>query len=451
MGKLLLAFCVFTLSACSSLVSVPRVPQNTDTGLRSVPQVVQSYGANRWTVFPGSRSPYTMPAGEMTADTHGNVWYVNVAGVGRLNYSGTQAFFTYYWLYAFSQNGGLGGWGPGITFGPDGNVWVVNAFDLARFTPDGSLTTYPNENRYNYFGYITAGFHSDLWWVQDNDINQLDLNSGDRAGAFLQPKETGLGITRGPDGNVWFITQNTVGRANLPPGQFMNVTSFKIPGVGRSAYAGTGIVTGPNNHLFTVRQDCTSYELTTRGTIVAVRRLGPAGANCSPQPLVANNSIWEVSNGVSSSCDAHNYLTELQLPSGALKTTTPPNSIWGRPPCGSGATNYAPEGGALGGDGNLYFNMANGNIGVRILASITVAPNVALYTFPAVGRSLTLTISETNYAGAWTVTATDPNVVRVGRWLAKNQVQIESAGRGRGRILIHDEKNNYYNFFAVVQ
>src|SRR5262249_31254020 len=70
---------------------------------------------------------------------------------------------------------------PGLTTGPDGNVWiaaVAPGTGIGRITPDGEITQFPIPAA----GGITAGPDGNLWLTETGSIGQIVLGGGGFAG-----------------------------------------------------------------------------------------------------------------------------------------------------------------------------------------------------------------------------------------------------------------------------
>ena len=388
----------------------------------------------------------------MVADRSGNIYYVARYGIDKMNFSGTVTPFPLNfsngvpWFYSNNS--------PSLAIGNDGNIWYSTwaehagtfYYGLAAKTPKGKNVALGHEwtdplSSGATFGVVTAGFGSDIWEV-DSYIHHFDYVKNTVSTLSLTSAYLGTGITKGHDGNIWYTTPANVVRINPD-----TEATYVLP-VPYGNYS--GIAAGPNGDMFTISPDCKVYELSTGGSVVNHVSLGES--NCASQILVAEDALWFVANDQTTACGPETtYVIEWQVEaSGKPITVTPvPNTVWGKPACLPYPT--TAEGGAVAGDGNLYFAMQNGTIGVRILNSITVDPGVSLYTFKAPDQYLTLTVGETNYAGPWTASASQPAVVRIVKWVSRTQLQIESVGKGNGRIIVRDDKGNYYNFFAFVQ
>ena len=134
-----------------------------------------------------------------------------------------------------------------ITLGPDGNLWFTeqNTSRIARVTPGGAITEFrtPSES---FPGDIAPG-PGGVWFTEgaDGKVGVADRTGRIREVTFSRFDAAG-GITKGPDGNVWFTdeTGNRVWRIDLPSGA---LHSFAVPTPDSFPSA---ITTGPDGNLW---------------------------------------------------------------------------------------------------------------------------------------------------------------------------------------------------------
>jgi streptogramin lyase len=135
-----------------------------------------------------------------------------------------------------------------LTAGPDGNLWYVSTVfhrggtEIGQITPTGVYTIYPAGGIVD----LTAGRDGNVWFAQlwQNKIGRITAK-GVITEFSLPLLPNGLcscpsGITTGPDGYIWFIGFDAIGRIT-PAGQ---VSYFSIPG------SGPGITTGPDGNIW---------------------------------------------------------------------------------------------------------------------------------------------------------------------------------------------------------
>ncbi|MGO8947078.1 MAG: virginiamycin B lyase [Ktedonobacterales bacterium] len=119
---------------------------------------------------------------------------------------------------------------PGdITSGPDGNLWFtaedVKGGMIGRISPTGAINEFRLPDPNSIPVDITTGPDGNLWFTEGNESpNTLKLSGGtlgriSPSGAVQifplpDPASNPIGITAGPDGNVWFTESatDTIGR-----------------------------------------------------------------------------------------------------------------------------------------------------------------------------------------------------------------------------------------------
>jgi streptogramin lyase len=189
---------------------------------------------------------------------NGNVWFTayDNDAIGRLTPRGKITYFTD-GITANPEHSVQGAVGPrGITKGPDGNMWFTEhgADRIGRITPDGTITEFsagitpPSGPAAADFRdaaphSIVTGPDGNLWFTEqtadrigritpDGTITEFGAGitpspnqalPGVHQYQLAQPGD----ITKGPDGNVWFVEQfaSRVGRVT-PDGV---ITEFPVP------------------------------------------------------------------------------------------------------------------------------------------------------------------------------------------------------------------------------
>ncbi|WP_320668805.1 Vgb family protein [Patulibacter defluvii] len=134
-----------------------------------------------------------------------------------------------------------------LAAGPDGNVWVVLGAlkDLARVTPDGTVTEYDAPSFSSPFG-IVAGPDGNLWATYVGGVARIPPNDPAAAVAFPIAALTSPGrIVVGPDGNLWTASGENVLR--ISPASPATATAFPVPGMGSR-----GIAAASDGHLWVV-------------------------------------------------------------------------------------------------------------------------------------------------------------------------------------------------------
>ncbi|HLJ84729.1 MAG TPA: hypothetical protein VKT51_11190 [Candidatus Eremiobacteraceae bacterium] len=128
--------------------------------------------------------------------------------------------------------------------GPDGNIWFAELAHIGRITPSGVITEYPypNGETGNSEGAVAAGPNGDVW-VSDsgsNVVDDVDPETGDIV-AYRIPC-TPNGLVAPSDGNLWTICTNDT-LVRLTPGG--NTTSYFVPSAPQYP---SGMTVGPDGN-----------------------------------------------------------------------------------------------------------------------------------------------------------------------------------------------------------
>jgi len=226
----------------------------------------------------------------------------------------------------------------GITAGPDGNVWYVDAGQslVGRVTPTGSITQFPVPGTGSGSEAITWGPDGNVWMVARGDMNGPDwiLKVSPSGVVTKFPLADGVGpegITWGPDGNIWFTEFWTgkVGRMTTAG----VITEFSLPTPNPR-----GIVTGPDHNLW-IAEGGLQHESIARMTIKGEITEFPLGSDVNHQLQPYN---------IVAGPDGNMWFTEV----GQIGRITPAGVIT-QFPIGSGHDNVFGVAGGV--DGNVWF------------------------------------------------------------------------------------------------
>jgi len=180
-------------------------------------------------------TPSSVPVG-IAVGSDKNIWFAE-AGANKIGKITTAGSFTEYSL----PNGVIEP--VDVTKGPDGNIWFTSYSYVGKISSHGVVTAFQvptaNSNPYD----IVAGKDGALWFTE-NSANQIGRVT--TAGEFQEfpiPffEQTGpLGITKGPDGRIWFAVGNLI--ATIDANNNMN--GFK------TAVDGDELASGPDGNLW---------------------------------------------------------------------------------------------------------------------------------------------------------------------------------------------------------
>jgi streptogramin lyase len=265
----------------------------------------------------------------------------------------------------------------GITAGPDGNLWFTEGeFDankIGRITPAGVFTEFQLPGSWTGPLAITAGPDGNLWFTASQTIPsnpgsfQQPTNrigritpSGDLT-EFDAPNGTAWGITAGPDGNLWYVSESSAGSLIGRVTPAGDITTFAVP----TALPGlTGITTGPDGNLWFTEATANKIgRITPSGTIT---EFALPASETEPSGIVAgpDGNLWFAGKEAIGRMTPGGTLTLFSLPAGH-----------------SGATGIT-----VGADGNLWFTEFKPNTlifeGVYI-GSITTSGTITEYLVPS--------------------------------------------------------------------
>lgn len=360
-------------------------------------------------MFPTTGLPYSPTAISVGLD--GNLWFTVWSGaLGRVTPAGTYTFFS-----VPSPDTGIGEDADllGIAAGPDGNVWFTNrgagavgrldpsSGDVTYFGPRPTITSFPISGAAD----LVAGPDGSLWYASTGGIGRL-TPGGDNTLFELPDGRRASDITVGADDALWFVSRNG---------------AFADPAIGRITTAGeitefagdvgnpSELTKGADGNVWFVHGTVTLGRITPAGEIAVVtvctdpeRLFGLAAGS--------DGQIWWVCTEVDSfdelpdstlgsigpSGEIHRFTTVLGT--GELETG-PDGRLWSSssafenvqlqafPPDDPGARDYFfsfdlrfdyPRRLAAGSDGNLWFIVTD--------AIGTVSPDgrVGLFTIPGV-------------------------------------------------------------------
>ena len=221
----------------------------------------------RFRIAKGRKARY------ITRGSDGNLWFTEWVGnrTGRITPGGKVTEFT---LPIPKVDGSVS---YEIVAGPDGNVWftVLRVTDLGpseagnaigRITPRGTIRLFPVSQPVSDPLGITTGPDGNLWFTEAHEcaprpclgpVPPYEIERITPAGAitsFALPATDGAptGIARGADGNLWFIEESQPGAALLPGGIGRitprgTLTEFPLPVGGHGPLQ---IISGPERSLW---------------------------------------------------------------------------------------------------------------------------------------------------------------------------------------------------------
>lgn len=331
-------------------------------------------------LWPGARSAFALPVGQITEFTagfnadstpnsitvgpDGDLWWVDLAGTGAPTVAGAPAIGRFdpstQKVTEFSLPTGTSP--ESIAAGPDGDLWFTeligpNEGEFGRIDPStGTITQFPAGLPAGDAPLeMTAGPDGGLWFTIASDngnsgLGRLDPSTGKittftPSGVF--PDE----ITVGPDGNLWFTdsggTSGRIGRFDLSTHAF---TEFS-----------TGLTAGDEPDRIAAGPDGSVWFTEDGSAGGTVGRIDPSTGAISEFPTPSldpagiaagqDGDLWFTSDGAGGATSA---IGRIDPSTGGITTFTAGLRS------GSGPGSIAP-----GPDGNLWFtdNIASGSDG----------------------------------------------------------------------------------------
>ncbi len=231
----------------------------------------------------------------ITSGPDGNIWFTDTLGdagqIGRITVSAPNTV-TEYPLAAGVDPGG-------ITTGPDHNLWFSEMIEanplnvtgrIARITPSGTITEFPNSAQPSSPDGITVGPDHNLWFNgfggQIGRITTSGHTTLFSLSAAVRASGGGFAITLGPDQNLWFTEQRGVIGRITPAGQ---ITEYPLPADSGATRDLTGITVGPDHNLWFGSTQGPIGRITTKGTITFYPLPGVSPAFPTPGP---HNTLW---------------------------------------------------------------------------------------------------------------------------------------------------------------
>lgn len=220
----------------------------------------------------------------LTTGPDGALWFPGSvsSNIGRITTSGQLA------TYALST-GSVTGFDA---LGPDGNVWFTELIPslIGKITPTGGvITTYPTLSPNANPGAIAAGADGNLWFIEQTYGQIAKITTSGTVTEYpVKNTFAEIGLTAGPDGNVWYtvpFTSEGPSVARITPAGAVTLCPLS-----NSSAVPLFITTGPDGNLwFTdlgtdqvgeIDPSCvsnTEYSITTKNANPSVITAGPDG------------------------------------------------------------------------------------------------------------------------------------------------------------------------------
>ncbi|HWD09089.1 MAG TPA: hypothetical protein VHA57_08350 [Actinomycetota bacterium] len=156
----------------------------------------------------------TLNPTDITVGPDHNLWFTESGAgggkIGVMTSAGTQ-------IHDYPAVSGSGAGIAGIVTGPDGNIWYTeqNAGKIGKMNPStGTFTEYPVGGNAAPSAIVSTG--GNLWFVDQGNNAIGEITPGGAVTEFavptahaFSPNVSPVGLTVGPDGNLWFTEQDT--------------------------------------------------------------------------------------------------------------------------------------------------------------------------------------------------------------------------------------------------
>jgi streptogramin lyase len=146
-----------------------------------------------------SGSTHYFPSG-MAVGSDGKFYMTSGQSSGQIGVATTSGAFVVHAIPSGDYS-----YGGSATKGPDGNVWFTELAHVGKITTGGVVTEYPysDGNTANYYGGIAAGSDGDIWVTEYNGniIDDVDTSTGSMTSYPLPCSPNGL--VTASDGNLY--------------------------------------------------------------------------------------------------------------------------------------------------------------------------------------------------------------------------------------------------------
>jgi streptogramin lyase len=372
----------------------------------------------------------------------------------------------------------------GIVTGPDKNVWVIDQGNhaLARINMTGAAKEFPLPTvSSTLLDSIAVGADDKFYVPTGASPGEVETmtTAGASATISIPSGDAALsGVTKGPDGNIWFPEYNHIGKITTagvvteypyPDGMYIStggdittgrdgnlwfafvtfngtyagnvmkivpatgaMTIYSLAGVG-CQYA-QGIVAGSDGDVWV---DCgpSLVRVDPSGNAVAFTLSNAAGMIVGDMTAGAGPLIWYVG-----------AVNSAQLVSFNVNTDAATDH---EPPLNANTPYHVTQGP----DKNIWFTgYANASppspsLGIYVLHALSVAPKAATLS---IGQLQTLTVTESGVT-SWTATTSAPSIAGVAQGGSADTFVVTAVSAGTAQVTVKDAMHNSYRVSITVQ
>ena len=144
--------------------------------------------------------------------------------------------------------------------GNDGSIWFFAGSKIGRLTPTGAVSYHSVPGLQGQLRLMTPGFANDVWFTAEDGFVGHMTSNGAVTEYQLQPGATPdcpgvilcrpTGITRGPDGNIWFTGHIDFVEFSGLIGKINPTTGVLTFGTGVAAGTFASLVVGPDARIW---------------------------------------------------------------------------------------------------------------------------------------------------------------------------------------------------------
>jgi virginiamycin B lyase len=257
----------------------------TSFGSSNSPTQLGALSPERFGAFYKDARPGGYPIGQIVLGPDKNLWFADTTSIGRITPSGVQTKF------APNAAGGI------IATGPSQALWFTS-YDalgnpaISRITTNGSVKNFPIS-----FGLavmaLAWGPDNNEWFVENGRDSVGKITPSGKVTSYPLPDAQShmpVGISQGPDGNVWFVAVDFYGHSpevgRVTPGG--TITEYSLPS--SCTLDSDSIVLGSDQKLWTSAY-CLGYAMvsvTTSGTA----SIYPVAHPMSEMMIGFDHQIW---------------------------------------------------------------------------------------------------------------------------------------------------------------
>jgi virginiamycin B lyase len=318
-----------------------------------------------------------------------------------------------------------------LAVGSDGNLWIAKNAAIAKVTPFGSATVYDLSSSVGQIDALANGPDRALWFPFigpiGNGVGRITTSGSFTEFGPFPMRQCCIAV--GPDGNLWLgasqdphiyklSTKGVETAYPIPTSEALNIAAGSDGAIWYASF-----LTNPARGVL--------VRITAGGTVTA-QYPTPGGGFVNSMVTGPDGALWTAGDsGPGGSGDA-------------VFRFDPATLQWSEfsPPIQQHTSLCCSM--AVGPDRNIYVNDDYDRItAVYIRMVITPTPDSITLTGP--GHSQQLTVSESNFAGPWTVKPSRcHNIVTVMPQFGKGPFTVTSLGAGSCEIDISDNTLNTY-------